>query len=328
VSSNRIGDEPRDGDEQPGAEGTETEAGDAVAGEAAGNGSSAPDGATFLDQRVGTGAITGDGDSVTWLSVSELRAGVSQTTASMAAHRRRLVLGFASFGVLALVVGAIFPGVRVVMLALGGTGLLGALLTATLVPGSPVPTGVGSATYSALAASGGSLVTELGLSEIRVYVRTRRGNSAVRLFVPQTTDYVVPTDDALEHTLVVTDDERERGVSVHPTGESLFNAYAGMLTEFEADATDATVQQLIDALTEQFGLADSITVSERTEHGITLRVSGSAYGPLDQFDHPVPSFIASGLARRLDRPVRLTVRTRRLGEDTGEVVCEWDGDDT
>ncbi|MFC7229696.1 hypothetical protein N0B31_20025 [Salinirubellus salinus] len=326
MSSNRIGDERQDEDEQAGAE--ETEAGDTAVGETGGNESSAPDGATSLDRRVGTVAVAGDGDSAAWLSASELRAGVSQTTASMATHRRRIVLGFVSFGVLALVVGLIFPGVRVVMLALGGIGLSGALLTTTLVPGSPVPTGVGSATYSALADSGGALVAELGLSDLRVYVRTERGSSAVRLFVPQTTDYVVPSDEALEHTLVVTDDERERGVSVQPTGESLFNAYAGMLAEFGTDSPDATIEQLMDALTEQFGLADSITVSERTDQGITLRVSGSAYGSLEQFDHPVPSFIATGLARRLDRPVRLTVRTGRLGEGTSEVVCEWDGDAT
>lgn len=323
MSSNRTDDGSRDGEERPDA--GETDGEDVVVEEAAGNQATATDG-TASGRRIGTRFVPGDGATASWLSRGEVRAGVSETTASLAAHRRRLVLGFASVGVLALIVGVLFPGVRVVMIALGGTGILGALLAATLVPSSQVPTGVGRATYSALADSGASLVTDLGLSEVRIYVRTRRGNSAVRLFVPQTADYVIPDDEALENTLVVTDDGRERGVSIRPTGEALFSAYAGMLVAPGADSPDATVQQLSDALTEQFGLADSITVTEQTEHGVTLRVAGSAYGSLGQFDHPVPSLIATGLARRLDRPVRLTVRTRSLEEDAGVIVCEWDAD--
>ncbi|MFT4891368.1 MAG: hypothetical protein ACI9YT_002300 [Halobacteriales archaeon] len=40
---------------------------------------------------------------------------------------------------------------------------------------------------------------------------------------------------------------------------------------------------------------------------IPFGVSDRAYGSLDRFDHPVPSFLAAGLAVATDAPVSVTV---------------------
>lgn len=278
-----------------------------------------PDGAG-ADGSDGRSGWTGRGTDT---ALGRVSSEVRERAAGARRHRRRTIAGFVAVGGLALAGGVVFPGVRGVMFTLGGTGLFAALLVATLVPSRPVPTAVGREVYGALGDAGGSLVGELGLTDERVYVPVARGESAVRLFVPQAPDYRVPVDAIGDRTLVVTDDRRERGLSIRPTGDALFVAYADALPDGDGASPAAAAEQLVEALTEEFGLVRSAGVEVAGADRVEVRVVGSTYGPVDGFDHPVPSFVATGLARRLDRAVRLDA-VDRDGDGGWTVVCAWE----
>ena len=55
---------------------------------------------------------------------------------------------------------------------------------------------------------------------------------------------------------------------------------------------------------------------------MTVGVVGSVYGPVDQFDHPVASFLAVGLAEGLDVPVSVQVESS-TGDADAVVTCRW-----
>jgi hypothetical protein len=278
---------------------------------------------TVRREAAATGRVSIGTGSWSDAPVARLRAGARERAGDARRHRRRTAAGFAALGAAALAGGALFPGLREVMLVLGGTGLFAALLVTTLLPVRPVPTAVGRAVYDALAGASGTVAGELGLVGERVYVPVTRGESAVRLFMPQTADYRVPSDDSLADALVVTDDPRERGLSTRPTGDAVFGAYAGALPDADAETPEAAAEQLAEALVDVLGLVQTATLRPVTGDRVELTVTGSTYGRLDRFDHPVPSFVATGLARRVDRPVRLA-SVADEGGGRWEIVCVWE----
>jgi hypothetical protein len=240
---------------------------------------------------------------------------------------RRTALGLFAVGALAVVGGLALPGSRTVMLALGGTGLFGGVLTYYLTPEQFVAAETGERTYAALAATGAKLVGELGLRDDRVYAPARGTEEfgGVRLFVPQRPDYAVPAADALNSLFVVDEDERTRGVAVSPTGGALFREFETNMTGDVGDAPDALAVQLADALAEGFELVENTAADADPDGGrVTVEVSGSVYGSVDRFDHPVASFLAVGLAATLDAPVRTDVMRDEDGPTDYFVTCEWE----
>lgn len=239
---------------------------------------------------------------------------------------RRTALALAAIGVLATLGGVALPASRTVLLALGGTGLFAAALTRYLTPEQFISASVGEGIYGSLAATEAALVTELGLQDERLYLpglETPNGVS-IRLFVPQQSEYKRPDPSALDTVFVLTDDEAERGVALHPSGGPLFNEFRRTLSGTLADEPDTLATQLADGLVEQFELARSATPERTDDEQVTFAISGSAYGAVDRIDHPVASFLGVGIATGLERAV--TVETRAADGDRADflVTCSWE----
>lgn len=244
---------------------------------------------------------------------------------------RRTALGVGVLGLAAGLGALVFPGARAVLLSLAGIGLFTAVLTYYLTPERFVAASVGEQTDAARAALGSQLVSDLGLQDVRVYVPTGTETGETlpaRLFVPQHSRYELPESDELASVFIVPEDERARGASVPPTGAMLFEEFERTMTGAVAETPAELADQLLEALVEGFELADDAVLAEDVTPGrVTVGVRGSAFGPVDRFDHPIPSLVATGLAVGLDRPV--TVETVRADDDRYDYLLSfsWDDDD-
>jgi len=237
---------------------------------------------------------------------------------------RRTAITLVVVGLLAAVAGVLFPSARTVLFALGGTGVFVGVLTYYLTPEQFLPADVGRRVYEVLADNEADVISELGLREERVYVPTGASIDDVRLFVPQHADYEVPDADALADAFVVTDREQERGFTFEPTGTALATEFERALTGDLGDDPATLVPQLTDALVEQFELAASTDPEVDADGGrVTVGITGSAYGPVDRFDHPIASFLAVGLAHGLDEEVTVAVEAVADGRADYLVTCGW-----
>jgi hypothetical protein len=226
-------------------------------------------------------------------------------TRARRSNYRRTALGLALVGAVAVGAGVLFPGTRTVLFALGATGIFGALLTYYLTPERFIAVSVGEAIYRAFAGNGRALADDLGLGE-PVYV-PREVADDVRLYVPQAEADgagTFPEDDALDPGFVIGDETR--GLALVPTGDTLFEEFERSLTGPLAGTPGTLAEQLADGLVEQFELVDGADVDANRER-VTVGISGSAYGAVGRFDHPVASFLAGGFARAFDVPADVTV---------------------
>lgn len=232
---------------------------------------------------------------------------------------RRTALSLGVLGLLAGAGAALFPAVREVLLALSGIGLFSAVLVYFLTPERFVAASIGESVYGAYARSAKELVADLGLEDIQVYVPV--GGQGTRLFIPQHVDYRIPHGDDFDGVLVVPDDERRRGISLHPTGGDLFAEFERTVSGDLAEDPTELGRQLTDALVEVFELVEGASVSpasavdddagsilpgpddSEAEGRVTIGVTGNVYGDGAVIDHPVTSVVACGLARQLDKPV-------------------------
>jgi hypothetical protein len=241
-------------------------------------------------------------------------------TAVEAAQRRqyrRTAVGLLVVGVLALGGAYAFPSLRTVLIALGGTGVFGAVLTYFLTPERFVAASVGEQIYGTLADNEAAIVDDLDLRGDPVVVPTEGDAAPARLYVSVTDSGGIPESGSLSEPFVAGD---HPGISLAPTGVPLYESIedaAGTLPESPGDIA-ATVG---DALVEQFELVDGVQTDVEPGRA-TLTVSGSAYGPIDRFDHPVASAFAATLAVELDESVTVEV------DDGGErgdwlVTCRW-----
>jgi hypothetical protein len=246
-------------------------------------------------------------------------------TAVEAAQRRqyrRTAVGLLVVGLLALGGAYLLPTLRTVLIALGGTGVFGAVLTYFLTPERFVAASVGEQIYGTLADNEAAIVDDLDLRGDPVVVPTEGDAAPTRLYVSVTDSDGLPESGALSEPFVAGD---QPGISLAPTGVPLYESIgdaAGTLPESPGDIA-ATVG---DALVEQFELVDGVQTDAEPGRA-TLTVSGSAYGPVDRFDHPVASVFATTLAVELDEPVTIEV------DDGGErgdwlVTCRWDDVET
>lgn len=236
-------------------------------------------------------------------------------------RNRTRALGLLAIAILAVAGAAAFPGVRDVLFVLAAIGAIGGVLTYYLSPGAFVAADVGERIYAALAGNLADLAGSLGLDDRRLYVPGHE-ESACRLFVPHHPDVDLP-DDAVDGPIVT--DEETRGLVLEPTGHALFEAFERGLTTDLATRPGSLANQLTDALVEQFELATSAEASVEPAQ-VTVAISESAVGDVDRFDHPIASFLATGLAIGLEQPVDLEV-TRGDGRADWLVTCRWTGTD-
>lgn len=218
---------------------------------------------------------------------------------SRRARYRRTAAGLVALGGVGLVGGSVFVDTRAVLWALGATGLFGGLLTAYLTPERFIAASVGESVYASLAANGRAIVDELGLTGTRLYLPVEATPPSARLFVPQHAAFDLPGPDRLDERFV-TEPEAARGLVLEPTG-------AALVEDFVADL------ELVDEAR-----------PEVVEPGrLTLGVSGSAFGDLDRFDHPVESFLGVGLAVGLGGPVEVDLVDVESNRYDAVVVATW-----
>lgn len=273
----------------------------------------------------GTAADSTDSQRVSQLEAENRRLRTEYLRDRESDHRRT-ALGLLIVGTVALLAAVVFADSRTVLLALGFTGLFGAVLTYFLTPEQFIAAEIGECVYAATANNGDRAVGELGLQGTQVYVPARDEDDApVWLFVPNAGDYVVPDRSALDALFVVTEDDRERGVSFSPTGGSLYRQFSDTLADDIVDDPAEAADQLADTLVEAFELVGSATAQlDRSGGRVRMAITDSAYGPVDRFDHPVVSFFAVGMAVALDRPV--VADATKIDDEHAEyvVTCEWD----
>ena len=255
--------------------------------------------------------------------IATLEGDVERLETELAGARRtsyrRTAIGMAVLGGIALAGAAAFPGIRTVLIALGGTGLFGALLTYYLTPERFVGASVAGGVYGALADTLETIAAELELADAAVYVPVD-GEPPARLYVPERPPEVagVPDAEALRDTLVVTSEHR--GLSLRPTGGPLRAEFVEATAPLP-DTPGEFARAGSEALVEQFELVDTAD-PDVGDRRVTVRVTGSTYGPVDRLDHPAASFLATSLATALERPVDLEVSPDDDG--TYLVTCRWD----
>lgn len=234
-------------------------------------------------------------------------------------RHRRTALGFAGLGLVALAGAVLFAGTRTILLALSGTGFFAAIMVYMLTPERFLTASVGEQVYDAYVTTGEALVADLGLTDDRIYVPV--GDNA-RLFIPQHDTYEVPPADALEQTVIVGETDQQRGIAVEPTGNGLYREFERELVETPADDLATLGTQLGDALVDGFELVSNTRPD--TEPGrLSLGIEGHAYGSIDKFDHPVPSFVAVSVATQVDQPVTVTTSQQTDGRSDVVVTCQW-----
>lgn len=239
------------------------------------------------------------------------------TRAKQAAYRRT-ALGLFAVGIVAFAGGGLFPDARSVLFALGGTGVFAGVLTYVLTPERFVTARVGARVYEALRADRDAMLRELGIDGDPVYVPV----DDVRAFVPRHEEAPLPDATELTEPFVVPDVPEHGGIAFHPTGEPLFAEFNASRPQTVEATPHAIAPVLADALVELFELADGVDYDVDTETDrVTFELVGVGLGDPTGIDHPIPSFLAVGLARTLETPVRVTVR-----DDPLTITCRYDPD--
>lgn len=243
-------------------------------------------------------------------------------------QHRQTAIALLGVGLIGIAAGITFPSARTVLLALGTTGVFGSILTYFLSPEQVMPETVGQSAYDAARETGSAVRDELGLADVAVYVPVdsvpTETRAPVRLFVPQSPEYDLPSDDDLRSTFVVPDDGRRRGVAFTPTAGRMLAEFDRIRSTEVNLRLDTRVTQLCDALVEQFELvrAADAELDEETQR-ITVGVTGVTYPNTTGFDHPVTSFLGGGLARGLETAVTVEVERVDDGESDFLVTCRW-----
>ena len=277
--------------------------------------------ATRADQPVETGP-TADAsepaDLQTRLAVleAENRQLRDEHARAKQATYRRTALGLLAVGALGLLGGVVFPDTRSVLFALGGTGVFAAVLTYVLTPERFVTASIGSRVYQAVRADRDAMLGELGIGGDPVYVPV----DGVRAFVPRREGAPLPEAAELADLFVVPEESAHGGVAFRPTGATLFDEFETTRSR-SVDATPhAVAPVLADALVELFELADGVNHDVDAEtNRVTFEIASAGLGDPTGIDHPIPSFLAVGLARTLDATVRVEVR-----DDPLTVACRYD----
>ena len=251
--------------------------------------------------------------------------------ASQRTQYRDTALALGAVGVVCIIGGFVAPTAETVLFALGGVGIFGGVLTYFLTPTQFISADIGEQVYTSAAVTYEQLCSMLGLSDRRLYVPAEQTDASPTqaqappgwLFVPQDPDTAPPEPSALSLGLIVS--ESHRGLAVRPTGSGLFSSFYTTLTEPVGTTPSVLCEQLSDALVEDFELVESVDYDlDRTDGRISMTFTNPLYGDGTRFDHPVVSFVATGVATGLQTPVDITVTEA----DPLSVTCRWETETT
>ncbi|MFC7231048.1 hypothetical protein ACFQMM_05810 [Saliphagus sp. GCM10025308] len=237
-------------------------------------------------------------------------------TGARTTRERLTIAGFVAIGVFCFAVGFVVSAGREVLFSLGGIGLFASILTYGVTGTRSIEARDGAEVYETCATNLEAITTTFGSSTERIYVPNPDGaESGARLFVPAAVDGGV--QDAAGFSIV---DSEERGLVLEPTGETLFREFERELDEPVASlgTADRTVDRFAQTpFRVRHGRRRDRATGRGGRHDYHF---GERLRPPDQFDHPVASFLAVGLAVGLDR--RISFEATALSDD-GTWVLEY-----
>lgn len=233
---------------------------------------------------------------------------------SAASRYRRTMIGSLALGVLALIGGILVPDARQILFALAGTGLFGGLLAASLSPNDVVTATVADRLSSAAVANQLAIADAAGVEPDPVYVPSD-GIVPARLILHGS---VVPVRTGDELARV---DESE--LTLEPTAGRLVREFERELRGELGATPRPLAAQLAAGLVDLFELAERVEPTAISDDSVTFTVSDSSLGDIDRFDHPIPSFLATGFAIGLERPIDLEVAPG-IDEKKWLVTCRWE----
>lgn len=230
---------------------------------------------------------------------------------------RRTAAGLAGVGVLAAGTALLVPSAQQVLFALAGIGVFAAVLTWFLTPEHFIPIETTNAIYQPLAANAEDIAAELGLSGTRIYLETDEGS---RLYIPEGETTHLPS--AFKSAFVIGETPAETGLALQPTGIQLVDEFEHTHTRPLPETPTELSTHLTEGLVQGLELATAIEADVMTDqHKVIFEITESQFGSLSQFDHPIQSFLAVGVARGLETPVTVTKSTTDDG--TATVVIDW-----
>jgi len=242
-----------------------------------------------------------------------------------------LALVFIVSGLLVVATAAVFPAMRSVLFAIYWTFFFAAVLFYFLSPEERIPAATSEHIHSDLAANEAAIAEAYDLEDIQVYLPRNEPDTATAddplawLFVPRHAEFDLPTEDELGSPLVASDAEWRRGLSLRPSGNGLFGEFASMLDGEASDSPSELAEQLADGLVEGLELADRVRPAVHpAQQRIDFTVANSLYEPTDRFDHPVQSFLATGLAVELDRPIFAETTSTDEARSDYVITCHWE----
>lgn len=234
--------------------------------------------------------------------------------------RQRYLLGafvLGLFGLAALSGAVVFPELRAVLLALGGSGVFLSILTRFIAPERSVAAATARQLYGTLAENETAILDDLNFQGTPYVVPASGDAAPARLFIPLKSNGSIPQSiDSIKPF------RRDfEGLVLQPTGAPLYDATMAATVALPETLDELSVI-VAEALTEQFDLVDEVDAGADSGHA-TLTVYGSVLGPIDHFNHPVASVFATSLAIEQETPVAVEVAK----VDTGDgwlVTCRWD----
>jgi len=281
--------------------------------------------------------------------------------AAQRSRYRRTAIALCLVGVVSGAVGLLVPAAQRVLFAIGATGLFAGVMTYYLSPTQFVAATIGDRLVEANVATLNAFVQTLGLSGAVVYVPTpdTPSRTAVVAFLPQATTYTIPPD--LTPGIVPAEDPAGQGIATVPVGGLLLEEFRRALTGELAREPAALGDQLGEAITDQFELAatvetdvaitgettppaetaadtddpaDTEAMGTPSQPGqlepdtvpagrLTVVSTEPVFATATAYDHPIGSFVASGVAVALDRPVELQVDTTP-GDTEYQATVSWE----
>lgn len=235
---------------------------------------------------------------------------------------RRTAIGLGIVGMVAIVASVLFPAQQTLLLALGGTGVFGAILTYYLTPEQFVPVSISEEIDRGRTATLSQIRENLDLTDKQVFVPTPEQEYSTRVFLPQRDVYQLPAAETLSSVFVTGANRDQRGLSLVPAGEYLYAEFTKTVNEMPAEEPVPAVGQLADAAVEVFELADQVSVDTvENESRIIVEGTNVAYGELNQPEHPVVSLLGVGLARAIDQPIEVVIEDAEA--DDGVISLRW-----
>lgn len=218
----------------------------------------------------------------------------------------------------------LYPAQQTVLLAVAYTFLFGVLLVGVLSNQQYVQTSFHEAVVGDLLRNEGAVVDSWDLQRTQVYIPRHSGPVPATLFIPKHLDFEIPPESALDSLFVTTGTLKQEGITFVPSGARLYEEFATATGPDLSDAPATLASELTDALVELFEIATQATTHiERNRDVVVCDIGLNAHENTPKINHPVVSFLGTGLAVGLDRPVVVDSQTTTGGRYDLVVEFRW-----